>query len=133
MPVIAPLVESNDNPLGNVGDIAYTNVPAPPVAVTGVTLTASYCVTDTDDTCEVNIIGCGASLLTDKLKVLLIFWLAKSLIFTVNVVSDNTAVGVPVISPVDVLKFNPVGKDGLIEYVNVLYPPDPCTGIYGVT
>ena len=41
------------------------------------------------------------------------------------------SVGVPVICPVAMLKFNPVGKLGLIANASVPYPPVPVTGVNG--
>ena len=44
------------------------------------------------------------------------------------VIADEIDVGVPVIRPVVVLKFNPPGNAGEIAHVLVPYPPYDCTG-----
>ena len=43
---------------------------------------------------------------------------------TVYVVEEDTAVGVPLISPVDVLKVNPAGTDGVIDQETIAPPVD---------
>ena len=49
------------------------------------------------------------------------------------VVAGDAAVPVPVISPVDVLRVNPVGSGGAIANVIAPDPPDATTGVYPVS
>ena len=48
---------------------------------------------------------------------------------TVKLVDAVTPVGVPVISPVAVLRLSPVGNAGVIEYTSAGSPPVPSTGV----
>ena len=48
---------------------------------------------------------------------------------TVYVVDALAPVGVPVIAPVEVFNDNPAGRDGDIEYVLELPPPDAVIGV----
>jgi hypothetical protein len=102
-------------------------VPLPPVAVIGVTgVIASNNFNVTDD---VLITGINATAPTVRLKLLLLDWLAWSCAVTVYNVVAFSAVGVPLIAPVVVLKLSPAGSAGDIDNDIKPNPPLAVTGI----
>ena len=89
----APVVELNDRPVGNVGEMLYDNGVVPPPPVTGVNEAAWLCVR------TVTAIACVAVTagLTVRMNVLLAVAELASVTVTVYVVAVDVAVGVPTI------------------------------------
>ena len=109
LPVMNPVVVLNVNPAGNTGSMLYVKVPPPPVAVTGangvVTIPTFNVVEGT-----ASVVTMAGGDCTVRLNVRLPLADAVSVTLTVNVVVAVTVVGVPVTSPVLMLKLNPSGK-----------------------
>ena len=132
VPVINPVLLLNVKPAGNTGSIRYSKVPPPPVAVTGATGVATTPIVSIIEGTANVATKAGADCIV-RLKFLLSVADALSVMLTVNEVEVIIVVGVPVISPVLVLKLKPVGKELLIANVYIPVPPVAVTGLNGVT
>ena len=121
--------EEKVKPAGNAGETVNVRVPVPPVAVTGVNdVAAIFCCNvlvgitvfatkgiESTDNENVSDLDCGGD--------------PESVTVTVYVVAGDAAALVPVISPVDELRVNPVGNGGAIVNVNAPEPPVATTGV----
>ena len=110
VPEMAPVVEFNDRPVGNVGETLNDNGVVPPPPVTGVNEAAWLCVR------VVTAIACVAVTvgLTVSMNVLLAVAELVSVTVTVYVVATDVTDGFPETVPVDELNDRPVGNDGEI-------------------
>jgi hypothetical protein len=107
-----------------------TLVPNPPEAVTGVKAVAAvFCVSVVDGiACVVSRAG-RASTVNWKDLLLVCAGELWSVTVTVKLVAVKVPLGVPVISPLAVLKDKPVGRLGLIPKLSVPVPPVAVTGV----
>ena len=133
VPLTSPLVVLKDKPVGSAGLTAKLTVPKPPEAVTGVkgvaTLLAVKLVAGTACT-VVRVTG-----LTVSWKVfeeVCAVGVVLSVAVTVKVEVASNAVGVPLTSPLVVLKDKPAGSAGLTAKVTAPKPPEAVTGVKGV-
>jgi hypothetical protein len=131
VPLIAAVLTSNNNPVGNTGPMLKVTWPSPPVAVTGVNEAAvTPTVNVTEEVVAVVIMAAGKLTVNWNDLLLVLFWLSVAV--TVNVVAVIASVGVPEIPPVEILNVSPAGSVGLIENVVDPLPPVDVTGINGV-
>ena len=101
------------SPLGKLGLTLYVvYVPEPPAAVTGLNdVTGNPLVTVTVALVAVAVI---VGLTMAKLNDWLLVCDMESVAFTVKLVADNNAVGVPVMKPLVLPKDNPLGNVGVM-------------------
>ena len=98
------------------------------MAVTGVTddrATLTVAVT----VATLSVVNSAGGADTVRLKVFELVCPMLSVTVTVNTVCARVTEAVPDIAPVPAFMVSPEGKLGLIEYVNVPYPPLPVTGV----
>ena len=133
VPLTSPLVVLKDKPVGSAGLTAKLTVPKPPEAVTGVkgvaTLFAVKLVAGT--ACTV-VRATGLTMSWKVFDDVCAAGVALSVAVTVKVAVANNTVGVPLTSPLVVLKDKPVGSAGLTAKLTVPKPPEAVTGVKGV-
>ena len=126
MPLMAPVAELIERPLGSVGETLKESGDVPPPPVTGVNAVgALFCVNVTLGIDCVAVAG----VFTVSWKVLLAFSLLASVTVTVKLLAAWVTVGEPVMAPVDAFKLSPAGRLGETLYDNGAVPPEPVTGV----
>ena len=113
------------SPLGSPGGLVYTIVPSPPAAITGVNVVKALSSVKVI-TLEVDAVALNAGgFFTYNSKDLLLVLFALSVAVTVNVAVFNNSVGLPVISPLTLLKLSPAGKKLVVVLKLKVVPPAP--------
>ena len=113
MPVILPVPLANCSPVGKLGLTENTNVPSPPVPVTGVTgVIVSLTINSIDAVLNTVLTGGGSITVNKNTAEFEVPTLSVTV--TVNSVDDNKELGLPFTTPV--LTFNVIvaGNAGLM-------------------
>ena len=119
VPLMAPVEESRDNPAGKDGETDQEVIVPPPTVGVSVVMVVPFSKVREVEPYEM----VGATSLTTM--VMLAVSLPPVLVaVTVYIVEEETAVGVPLISPVDVLNVKPAGTDGDIDQETTAPPVD---------
>ena len=113
VPVILPVLLSNCNPEGKLGLTENTNVPSPPVPVTGVTgVIVSLTINSTDAVVNVVLTEGGSITINENVAELKEPTLSVTVI--VNSVAGNNEFGLPLTNPVLMFSAIVAGSAGLI-------------------
>jgi len=128
VPEISPVEVEKVSPAGIEGDIAHVTTAPPPVF--GVAVVIAVPLVSVKVFGEYAITG-GASLI--KIVTVSVALPPVFVAVTVYAVEEETTVGVPLISPVDVSKAKPLGREGEIDHVTTVPPAvDGVTAVIAV-
>lgn len=117
VPEISPVEVEKVSPAGIEGDIAHVTTAPPPVF--GVAVVIAVPLVSVKVFGEYAITG-GASLI--KMVTVSVALPPVFVAVTVYAVEEETTVGVPLISPVEVSKAKPLGREGVIDHVTTVPP-----------